>query len=50
MWAIRLDDGTLITDPEWRTPADVMRAAHGQGVTRMPGQLVRVDDEAEEAS
>ncbi len=40
--AIRLDDGRLITDPDWHTPSDVMRAAHGQGVTRMPGTLVRL--------
>ncbi|CAI9417265.1 hypothetical protein [Nocardioides sp. T2.26MG-1] len=44
-YAIRLDDGRLITDPEWHTPGDVMRAAHGHGVDRMPGVLVRLDDE-----
>lgn len=41
-YAIELDDGTRITDPDWRSPADVMRSAHGQGVTRMPGRLVVV--------
>jgi hypothetical protein len=44
-YAIRLPDGQLITDPEWHTPADVMRAAHGHGVARMPGELVSLDDE-----
>lgn len=42
--AIRLDDGTLITDPGWHTVADVMASAHGQGVTRMPGELVRIPE------
>lgn len=41
-YAIRLPDGQLITDPEWRCPGDVMRGAHGHGVTRMPGELVRL--------
>lgn len=45
LYAIRLDDGTYITDPDWRCPADVMRNAHGQGVTRMPGELVILDIE-----
>ena len=45
--AIRLDDGTLITDDEWDTVGDVMRAAHGQGVTRMPGQLITLPEAGE---
>lgn len=44
-YAIRLPDGRLITDPDWHCPADVMRGAHGQGVTRMPGELIRLDDD-----
>jgi hypothetical protein len=41
-YGIRLPDGTTITDPEWRNVGDVMRAAHGHGVTRMPGTLIRL--------
>lgn len=40
--AIQLPDGTLITDPDWQCVADVMRSAHGQGVTRMPGELIEL--------
>ena len=40
--AIRLPDGTLITDPDWLCVADVMRGAHGQGSTRVTGELVEV--------
>lgn len=43
LYAIRLDDGRLITDPTWHSVADVMRGAHGQGVTRVVGKLVRLD-------
>lgn len=46
LYAIRLDDGSLVTDPTWHCPADVMRSAHGHGITRMPGELVRVDSPA----
>lgn len=47
-YAIRLPDGQLITDPEWTSLDDVMRAAHGHGVARMPGELIEVpDDEGE---
>lgn len=43
-YEIRLDDGSTITDPEWLCPADVMRSSHGQGVVKMPGSLVWVQD------
>lgn len=42
--AIRLPNGELICDPEWECVADVMRSAHGQGVTRMPGELIELED------
>ena len=45
-YEIHLPDGKVIRDPSWQCVADVMRGAHGQGVTRMPGELVRVDDDA----
>lgn len=40
---IRLPDGQVVTDPEWRCVADVMRgaAAHGR---RVIGELVEIDD------
>ena len=44
-YAIRLPDGTLVTDPDWHTVDDVMRSAHGRGETRMPGELVVLPDE-----
>lgn len=44
-YGIRLEDGRVITDEDWTCPADVMRGAHGQGVRRMPGVLVQLDDE-----
>lgn len=44
MYAIRMPDGRLITDPEWLCPADVMRSSHGHGVTQMPGELVEIED------
>lgn len=40
--AIRLPGGRLITDPEWHCVADVMRGTHGQGSTRVVGELVEV--------
>lgn len=43
-YAIKLPDGSLITDPEWRCPADVMRGAHGQGITRTRGELVQIPE------
>lgn len=43
-YAIRLPDGRLITDPGWHSVADVMAGAHGQGGTRVVGDLVRLDD------
>lgn len=46
-YGILLDNGTLITDSEWLSPGDVMGAAHGHGVKRMPGRLVRVSEEIE---
>lgn len=45
MLAIVLPSGAVITDPEWECMADVMRSAHGQGVTRMPGRLVELDQQ-----
>jgi hypothetical protein len=50
LYAIQLPDGRLITDPEWRCPADVMRGAHGHGVNQMPGELVRLDDHPKRAN
>ena len=44
MYGIKMPDGSLITDEEWACPADVMRSAHGHGVTRMPGTLVRLPE------
>ena len=44
-YAIRLPDGTLVSDPDWHTVDDVMRSAHGRGETRMPGELVVLPDE-----
>ena len=52
-YGIRLPDGHLVTDPEWRSPADVMRGAHGQGITRVRGELVVIpepDTETEHAA
>lgn len=41
---IELDDGVVVTDPEWRCEADVLRSAHGHvGRDRMPGRLVHLD-------
>lgn len=47
--AIELPDGRLIRDESWHTVADVMAAAHGQGVRRMPGRLVQLDDQGRPA-
>lgn len=44
-YAIRLDNGVVIHDNEWRCVADVMRTAHGQGETAMPGELIIIDEE-----
>lgn len=42
--ALELPDGQLVTDPEWRCEADVLRSAHGiVGRDRMPGRLVRLE-------
>ena len=41
--AIEMPDGSLIADGDWERMDDVMRAAHGHGVNRMPGKLVEVD-------
>ena len=38
--ALRLPDGTTIHDPEWQCVADVMRGAHGQGITRVSGEVI----------
>lgn len=45
MLAIRLPDGRLITDPEWHTVSDVMRGCHGQGSTRVVGELVELTED-----
>lgn len=39
-YAIRLPNGSLVRDPSWRCPADVMRSTHGQG-ERTVGTLIR---------
>lgn len=43
--AIRQPDGSLVSDPEWHCVADVMRSAHGRGITAIDGELVRLDQE-----
>lgn len=45
LYAIRLPDGSLITDPDWHSVADVMRGSHAFGVDRMPGELVAIEEE-----
>lgn len=46
---IRFPDGVLVTDPEWRCVADVLRAAHGQlDRDRMPGELVELDPDSDD--
>lgn len=44
-YGIRLPDGVLVTDPEWRSVGDVMRSGHGHGITRVKGDLVELDDD-----
>lgn len=44
MLGMRLPDGTLIQDPDWRCVADVMRGASAHG-RRVSGVLVRLDDD-----
>lgn len=39
--ALLLDDGTLILDPDWQCPADVMAGFAAFGVRRVYGSLVR---------
>lgn len=39
VYAIRTRAGRVITDPEWESPADVMRATHGFGATEVTGDL-----------
>ena len=38
--ALRLDDGTIIRDEEWRCIADVMKSFAGFGVRRVYGVIV----------
>lgn len=51
-YALRLDNGQIITDPGWHSPADVMHSFHGFGARRGYGTLIKraqPEDEWEEA-
>lgn len=41
--ALRLDDGTIVRDREWRCMADVMRGFHGFGNRQVYGVIVYAD-------
>lgn len=38
--ALMLDDGTVIHDPSWRCPADIMYGFHGFAVRKAVGVIV----------